>query len=446
MMQVTCDYCGKIYKVDENKIKGEKARLKCRSCEHVIIVTKPEPASQAAAPMPEPKPAPASPARPAKPTEPRKVQEPVIEDQPVDADLGKRKVRFGLFTKIIVVMLIVSLLPLIIFWSITYKETVARLRNDTELLYTLTAQGLGNEVDNWIENNIWVLRSAAELPAIKSMNRENQEPILRDIQKKHPYMYLVFTVGLDGRNTARSDDVPLKDYSDRQYYKDIIRGKQLAWQTLIGKTSKKPALVISLPITRGGQLVGVMAGAMTIDDISRYVARWRKGKTGYAFLIDEKGKVVAHQVNKYVVTQKNLSKYPLISEFRKGNWTTHSTQFENENGVSHYGHVRKIKRGWAIALQQENAEVFEPLKRVQKFAVILLIATIVIVSLIAWISARAIVTPIARLTDVAERMSLGDLNMQINIPSKDEIGLLAQAIKRMQTSLRLAMERLRRKK
>jgi HAMP domain-containing protein len=47
---------------------------------------------------------------------------------------------------------------------------------------------------------------------------------------------------------------------------------------------------------------------------------------------------------------------------------------------------------------------------------------------------------------VAERMSLGDLNMQINIPSKDEIGLLAQAIKRMQTSLRLAMERLRRKR
>ena len=40
MMQVTCDYCGKIYKVDENKIKGEKARLKCRSCEHIIIVTK----------------------------------------------------------------------------------------------------------------------------------------------------------------------------------------------------------------------------------------------------------------------------------------------------------------------------------------------------------------------------------------------------------------------
>ena len=39
MMQVTCDNCGKIYRVDENKIKGAKARLKCRACANVIIVT-----------------------------------------------------------------------------------------------------------------------------------------------------------------------------------------------------------------------------------------------------------------------------------------------------------------------------------------------------------------------------------------------------------------------
>jgi predicted Zn finger-like uncharacterized protein len=42
MMQVTCGNCKKIYKVDENKIKGEKARLKCRACENIIIVTKPQ--------------------------------------------------------------------------------------------------------------------------------------------------------------------------------------------------------------------------------------------------------------------------------------------------------------------------------------------------------------------------------------------------------------------
>jgi methyl-accepting chemotaxis protein len=434
-------------------MKGDKARLKCKNCNHVMIIEKPKP--------PEPE-VPDVPQEPVfddtPPPPPERPEEPVFEETAAPAEerresgkedyapgFGRQKVRFGLFTKILVVMLIVSLLPLVIFWTITYKETVSRIRNDTELLFTLTAQELGNQVNNWIENNVWVLRSAAELPAIKSMNRQNQERILREIQEKYPYMYLVFTVGLDGRNMARSDDVPLKDYSDRQYYKDIIKGKKLAWQTLIGKTSKKPALVIAVPITAGNQLVGVMAAAMTIDDISSYIARWKKGKTGFAFLIDEKGKVVAHQLKQYVQTQKNLSAHPLIAALRKGGWTTETTRFTND-GDLYYGHARKIKRDWIIAIQQENDEVFESLKRVQNFAYILLGATVIIVSLIAWMSARTIVTPITKLTDVAERMSLGDLNMQINIPSKDEIGQLAQAIKRMQTSLRLAMERLRRKR
>ena len=445
MMQVTCEQCGKIYRVDENKIKGEKARLKCRACENIIIVTKAqsEPQPRPPEPAPTPKPAPEPPRRAAAaaPAREREKPEPALEP-----GASRGRIWFGLFAKITIVMLIISLLPLIIFWSITYKETVNRINNDRELLFKLTAQELGSQVDNWIENKIWVLRSAAELPAIQSMNRQNQERILRDIQKRYPFMYLVFTVGLDGRNVARSDDVPLKDYSDRQYYKDIIKGNKLSWQTLIGKTSKKPALVLAVPISRGDQLIGVMAAAMTIGDLSKSIARWTKGKTGYAFLIDEKGKVVAHPSKQYVVKQKNMSNDPLIASFRKGNWTTHTTHFTNDKGKPSYGHVKKINRGWAIALQQEDAELFEPLKRVQTFAFILLVATVVIVSIIAWISARAIVTPIAKLTDVAERMSLGDLNMQINIPSKDEIGQLAQAIKRMQTSLRLAMERLRRKR
>jgi methyl-accepting chemotaxis protein len=433
MMQVTCDKCGKVYKVDENKIKGDKARLKCKTCENIITVTKPKAGET---PLRN---------RAITPSAPPQREDTEAEEESFRLPYGKAKVKFGLFTKIILVMLIVSLLPLTIFWWITFKETDNRIRSDTELLMTLTAQGLGGQVENWIENNIWVLRSTAKLPAIISMNRNAQEPVLRKVQAEYPYMYLVFTVGLDGKNIARSDDVPLKDYSDRQYYKDIIKGKKVSWQTLIDETSKKPALVLSVPIYQRENLVGVMAAAMNIDEISKFVANWKKGNTGFAFLVDNKGKVVAHQRKQFVVKQKNLSRHPLIAAFRKGKWTTKTLTF-NQDGKPTLGHVRGIKYGWALALQQETQEVYESLKRVRNFAISLLIVTVVLVSLIAYMSAKTIVKPITTLTDVAERMSLGDLNMQINVPSKDEIGLLAQAIKRMQISLRLAMERLRKKR
>jgi methyl-accepting chemotaxis protein len=51
-----------------------------------------------------------------------------------------------------------------------------------------------------------------------------------------------------------------------------------------------------------------------------------------------------------------------------------------------------------------------------------------------------------KLTDAAERMSLGELNVKIDVGSRDEIGLLAQAVGRMQTSLQIAMRRLRKQR
>jgi methyl-accepting chemotaxis protein len=309
-----------------------------------------------------------------------------------------------------------------------------------------TAKGLGEQVDAWIENNVSVLRTAANLAEITSMDREQQESVLKAIQKEYPWMYLVFTLGSDGMNVARDDGKPLKDYSDRQYYKDTISGKKLSWETLVGKTSEKPALVLAVPIKRGDRLVGVIAAAMTIEVISNNIANWRQGDTGFAFLVDEKGFVVSHPNKQYVSKRKNLNSHPLIASFRKKGWRTITSNFNATNNEAAFGHVRSNNYGWALVLQQQEGEVFAAYNRTQEFALVLLASTIVLVLIIAWFSARAIVTPIMKLTDAAERMSLGELNVKIDVKSKDEIGLLALAVGRMQTSLRLAMNRLRRKR
>lgn len=461
MMEISCDTCGKKYRVDETKMKGEMARVKCKACNNLMVVTKPRPEV-----ITEPPPAPEifEPSIPADFPEPlvtqpqsvpRSVVErtaPSVEDKPAvakedsSAFLSGQKIRFGLFGKIIIVMLIVSLLPFAIFWGITLRETNQRVRTETEKLMAQTAKGLGEQVDAWIDNNVAVLRTAANLAEITSMNREEQEPVLKAIQQEYPWMYLVFTVGLDGMNVARDDGNALRDYSDRQYYKDIIAGKKLSWQTLIGKTSKKPALVLAVPIKKGDRLVGVIAAAMTVDEISSNIANWRQGDTGLAFLVDEKGFVISHPNKQYVSKRKNLNSHPLIAGFRKKGWRTITSNFNETDGQPAFGHVRSNNYGWALVLQQEEGEVFAAYNRTQEFALILLASTVVLVLIIAWFSARAIVTPIRKLTDAAERMSLGELNVKIDVKSKDEIGLLAQAVGRMQTSLRLAMNRLRRKR
>jgi HAMP domain-containing protein len=204
---------------------------------------------------------------------------------------------------------------------------------------------------------------------------------------------------------------------------------------------------MAVPIRDGQRVVGVMAAAMTVEDISKKIATWRRGSTGFAFLIDEQGYVVAHPQKQFSEKRENLNASPLISAFRTKGWTSATAPFLGENGRPAIGHARtSTANGWVLALQQEEAEIFETMEVIQRFALALLGATILLVIAIAWLSARSLVSPLMRLTDAAERMSLGDLKVKIDVDTRDEIGLLAQAIGRMQTSLQIAMRRLRKKR
>ena len=55
---------------------------------------------------------------------------------------------------------------------------------------------------------------------------------------------------------------------------------------------------------------------------------------------------------------------------------------------------------------------------------------------------RAITRPIAHLSQVADRISLGEMDAVISIESKDEVGELGERFRRMQVSLKAAMEQL----
>jgi HAMP domain-containing protein len=56
--------------------------------------------------------------------------------------------------------------------------------------------------------------------------------------------------------------------------------------------------------------------------------------------------------------------------------------------------------------------------------------------------ARGIVRPILRLTEVADKISKGDLETPVGVETRDEIGDLALSLGRMRASLKAAMARL----
>ncbi len=72
--------------------------------------------------------------------------------------------------------------------------------------------------------------------------------------------------------------------------------------------------------------------------------------------------------------------------------------------------------------------------------------TIILIGIIVMLFGHRLTRRIQSLTDVTERISVGDLDADVEIESKDEIGDLGEAVSRMQDSIRLSIERLRRRR
>ena len=452
-MIVSCEQCGKRYRVKSDSFSNKDVSMKCRQCGHTQIIYH---------------------AASVDTLSNRFLSSTGLIGQTGEAGLGgpsanigaetasqtggstaqpdrqegkprKARFRLGLVGKGVPIFVSVALIPVLALWYLSFSKTNSMITTDMEKFNDQVTLGIVNYIDEWFEKNMKVMFALAKMPDILTMNAGKQLPLLKAVNTAYyPGIHHIYTIDTDGLNVARSDEKSLKDLSDRQYFKDIILGKPFSWQSVVGKTTKMPVLIQSVPIEKDGKVIGVIGSSVTLEDLSNYVINWRKGETGRAFLLDEKGFVLAHSNKVHVSERKDFNAHPLIKAFHQGQ--TGMIEFRDEAGRPMLGHVRKTKNGWMLAIQQEKEEAFRALAEERRYALLILAATALLVVIIAWIVTKAVTRPIRGLVEDANQISIGDLNRTIETDRNDEIGDLAEAIRRMQTSIRLSIERLRRRR
>ena len=112
---------------------------------------------------------------------------------------------------------------------------------------------------------------------------------------------------------------------------------------------------------------------------------------------------------------------------------------------------------YVIAATTFMDEFQQPVKRMQTRAkkithrsrtvtTLIVVGTLLLFGLIVSFYSYRLTERILTLTRIADEISVGDLDAKINTGTPDEIGRLAEAIGRMQDSIRVSIERLRKRR
>ncbi|HEY2989175.1 MAG TPA: HAMP domain-containing protein [Candidatus Binatia bacterium] len=155
----------------------------------------------------------------------------------------------------------------------------------------------------------------------------------------------------------------------------------------------------------------------------------------YAFVRDGRGEIVAQslpvlpaEVREGSIDGRREAQRRELSLRGKAVRETRVPILGGQAGTAHIGM-------WGDAAEEEIRRALVPLLGI----ILALLAGGVVLSVVV---ARGIIRPILRLTEVAEKISKGDLETPVGVDTGDEIGDLAQSLGRMRASLKAAMARL----
>jgi sigma-B regulation protein RsbU (phosphoserine phosphatase) len=294
----------------------------------------------------------------------------------------------------------------------------------------------------------------------------NAEYMLAPIYKNNRILdniYLGTLSGISYRYSPYNTYNPDYDPRQRDWYKTAMTKPETPiWVDTYVDTYG--TIVVTNAITfngTGDKPQGVLATDITLDSMKEDVISMKIGQTGYAFMLDNLGNIIAHP--KYsetfdteplkTATGDYLKALEEIMANPEGLTTAHL-----DGKLSYLAYSKLPTTQWSLVIVVEVEEIIQPALDTQKHIeeytaeaqtyisstlrsvlirlVIVLAVSAMAILVFSYLVSRTITNPIKLLLKKVGQIGQGDLEVQIDDQGKDEIAELARAFNKMTIDLK----------
>jgi signal transduction histidine kinase len=359
--------------------------------------------------------------------------------------------RGRLFRKYVAVLFLLVggmlLLSSVVNLYFSYRQTKAALIR-LQRQQALAAAGRIEQFVKGIERQV---RAAMEVPFTNAaMVREQREidflRLLRDV----PAITEIVQLDPEGWVQLLVSRVAPNEIGSRR---DLSADPRFL-KTRIGRTSfspvyfrkeSEPYLTIAVPWGEGAPEVA--AAEVDLKAIWQVVSQIRVGVSGYVYVVDQRGILVAHPDMSAVLQKRDLSGLPQIRVARAAPTATdglaETAGLQGGRAVTSYAAIDPL--GWLVFAEQPLAEAFAPLQGAILLSSIFFVVGLGLSVFASVVLARRMVEPIRELQEGATRIGAGELAHRINIKTGDELEALGQAFNRTAGQLEESYASLERK-
>jgi len=351
--------------------------------------------------------------------------------------------------KLIVGGILIVLIPLVVSGYVAKNNSATAVTQYSKANAQSIAEGLAMQVSATLEGEIKFasafagrtqVRIAAEAVQSKGVEgaAEAVEVIRKDLRKrfeqlKTNYSSIVLT-DANGKvyaaEATSEEELKGLDIAGHPVFQEVKNSKKtVSGEMVRSKTTNEPVIFLCGPVlSDNGVFIGAFGAFLKGSVLMDLVTAKKIGTTGYCFMANKEGIIIAHPDTKHVL-QLDLKALKGMEEITRemmaGKIGAEGYVFKEIDKVAGFAPV-KLK-GWSVAATQDANEFLASVISLRNTIALITAISILAAAILIFFAANSIVGPInkavAGLKDIAQ--GEGDLTMRLAVTSKDEVGELA---------------------
>ncbi|WP_028575798.1 methyl-accepting chemotaxis protein [Desulfonatronovibrio hydrogenovorans] len=317
-----------------------------------------------------------------------------------------------------------------------YSASSALEKNIHEALPTM-AEDSAKLIRSTLDFHLMAIESVAFRESIRSMDWNQQLPVLTEELERLDYLG-IGVVTPDGE--ARYSDGSTASLGDRNYVQRAFQGRTNMSDVIISRVTNEPVIMLASPIKSGNRTVGVLIARVDGGFLSRITDEISYGGQGYSYIVNQRGTVIAHPNRDFVNDQRNFIEEARNNPEFSGVSRVLQRMIRNGTGFDQYrfnnndymfGFAPVQDTGWSFAVGARSDEIFAEVRAMRINFILFSLLFLGIGVALAMVLARSVTVPVRQLMESSVAISKGDLDSDSGIKQRDEIGILADAIRTM---------------
>jgi len=356
----------------------------------------------------------------------------------------------NIYRKLALSFIMISLIGIVLISIISYLIAKKSLSDQVLKHLESVASAQSDTLDIFYSHNIEKLELVSSRTQLRLSLKDyitnpqyryqdKMSRILRDARSSIKDFKDISVLAMDGRVVASTNLYEIgRNHIDEEYF---LRGQSDNVGDIFFLDGENNLMMhIAGPLILQKETLGVIDVTVDMKAISLMINDYSElGETGYTAItkrINNSDKYlrsssrIKDKIPYYFFANFNDLGEVLKSALLKGAFKSiHLIDSGGEPVLAVTQYCERFNMGLAVKISR--AEAFAPISRLRNIMILIFLFCIISSLIVSFLLARTITDPIVRLTDIARRISEGDLEVEVNVSSKDEVGVLARSFSRM---------------